>query len=532
MRTMELRSKQNTVIQLPFVPLAKCLELFARNSCGFAELLRTTIAQSSNCSLTLVLYNDGVVPGSVLSPDPQRKSILWYGSFLEFGNLIRSEYVWFPLALVRESVIAQISDGLPAYFRSLLKTMLPPESSLTKEGEPLVIERQTWLLRLKGFRFVADEGAIKASFNHKGASGLRPCIKCKNAVTNLNLADEYFVHISEHNFNRFDPQSDADMFEVADAIKASVLGGVRNVGKLQMFSGLNYTEQSILFDPEVRIYMAPSNICYDPMHIFFSSGILGLEITLLFEAINEAHENGQIPFCSDDLAAVVTARWLCATSRPRHSSPAERGRAFKLALRDKCNASGLLGLFPLLDFAVRTLLSDQDCLRKEVQSFLALCATVRLVCRSKANADARTSLQLKQSSHMNLFSVAYGEATCKPKHHWQFHIQDQMASATMLLDCFVCERKHRLFKTICLNVNTSSSFERVVLARLLTAQREQMASLSFKNVMTNDTFSHQGLSWHRNDCVIWGCGTCLVIKGFKTMDDSTVAVGNAWQLVS
>ena len=268
------------------------------------------------------------------------------------------------------------------------------------------------------------------------------------------------------------------------------------------------------------------------MHVFFSNGILGLEIALLFEAISAAHKDGQIPFCSNDFAEIVGAGWLCSANSCRRSSPSQRQRAFTLALKDKCNASGLLQLFPLLDFAVRTLLSDQDCLCKEVQSFLALCATVRLVCRAKAHADSAKSLQLKQSSHMRLFSAAYGESYCKPKHHWQFHIQAQTASATMLLDCFVCERKHRQFKNVCQSLAARPDFEHIVLTRLVNCQSQQMASLSFESMMTKDTYSHGGLSWHRNDCVIWGCGTCLVIKGFQTINGSTTAVGNAWKLVS
>jgi hypothetical protein len=51
--------------------------------------------------LHLILYGDGVVPGAVLSPENRRKVFVWYASFLEFGNLLAYEELWFCLAMAR-----------------------------------------------------------------------------------------------------------------------------------------------------------------------------------------------------------------------------------------------------------------------------------------------------------------------------------------------------------------------------------------------------------------------------------------------
>ena len=529
---IELSASDGTIIKVSYAPLVRCIEVFAQASGGFRHLLRKTILSSKCCSLTLVWYNDGVTPGNVLSPDPLRKSVVFYASFLEFGHHIRSEYAWFPLGVIRESVLKLTRDGLPGYFTSLVKTIFPPASSLMVGGEPFTVDGEVLLLRLKGMAFVADEGAIKTTFEHKGASGLRCCIKCKNVVTRPYLETEYLVHQSEHDFNKFDAQTDQDLFDIADFLSSEVAKGT-NIARLETFSGLNYTPSSIFFDAVVRSYLGPSRICYDAMHVFLSNGILGDEISLLCKAIKEAHESGLTPISVEDIDEVVAASWHCADSKSiRHSTAAQRSRCFKLALRDKCSASGLLCLFPLLDFAIRTHLMGFECLSKQVESFLALCSVVRQVCRTKLNAVAAKNLQQQQSEYMSKFVDAYGKKPCKPKHHWQFHVEDQVETTRLMLDCFSCERKRRGFKSVCEKLNTNDRFETSVLCRLIGSQSHQMSSMSFQDEHSKHKCSFDGISYHRGDVVILNSQNAFVIQEFETSGSSSLAIGVLWNLDS
>ena len=50
------------------------------------------------------MYSDGIVPGNPLAPDNQRKSVMWYFSFLEFGTKLAYEEVWLPLGFARSEV--------------------------------------------------------------------------------------------------------------------------------------------------------------------------------------------------------------------------------------------------------------------------------------------------------------------------------------------------------------------------------------------------------------------------------------------
>ena len=49
----------------------------------------------------LILYADGITPGAVLAPDNRRKAVVWYISFLEFGDRLCCEELWMPVAVAR-----------------------------------------------------------------------------------------------------------------------------------------------------------------------------------------------------------------------------------------------------------------------------------------------------------------------------------------------------------------------------------------------------------------------------------------------
>ena len=52
-------------------------------------------------SWRLILYADGITPGAVLVSDNRRKCVVWYSSFVEFGDKSSYEEAWFPVAIAR-----------------------------------------------------------------------------------------------------------------------------------------------------------------------------------------------------------------------------------------------------------------------------------------------------------------------------------------------------------------------------------------------------------------------------------------------
>ena len=60
--------------------------------------------------------------------------------------------------------------------------------------------------------------------------------------------------------------------------------------------------------------------------------------------------------------------------------------------------------------------------------------------------DAKHLLQL-QRVHQTLFIRAYTSDKVRPKHHFSMHVPLQAAREGILVDTFVHERKHRMFKS-------------------------------------------------------------------------------------
>lgn len=73
----------------------------AAYTCVCACIVSLLPATTTGANLKLILYADGIVPGCALAPDNQRKSVVWYFSFLEFGWRLSYEEVWIPLAFAR-----------------------------------------------------------------------------------------------------------------------------------------------------------------------------------------------------------------------------------------------------------------------------------------------------------------------------------------------------------------------------------------------------------------------------------------------
>ena len=51
--------------------------------------------------MSLVLYADGITPGSALAHENRRKSVVWYASFLEFRELLQFQELWMAVAAAR-----------------------------------------------------------------------------------------------------------------------------------------------------------------------------------------------------------------------------------------------------------------------------------------------------------------------------------------------------------------------------------------------------------------------------------------------
>ena len=151
-----------------------------------AAFFRTTLVEEQirEGSVAACLYLDEAVPGNIIAPDNRRRSWCVYFAWLPHVKL-RMELLWMPLAILRTDLVEQFPDGLPQVLTIILRHSLPFFRGIVVTDQ-LVITSNLYLL--------GDEDALKKSLCHKGASGLRPCIRCSK----LHLKGFLCGRLSEH----------------------------------------------------------------------------------------------------------------------------------------------------------------------------------------------------------------------------------------------------------------------------------------------------------------------------------------------
>ena len=171
----------------------------------FLKLFESTVlaTQRSQGAVQAFVYVDEVVPGNIIAPDNKRRSFCYYICWKDLVKF-RSDVLWFPLAIIRHDNVEKCEGELVGVFSKVLKDLQPFLCSL------LVGDNMVHTTRLY---FIADEDGLKKSSSHKGASGLRPCIKCKNCISKGNSVPGYF-DISECNWSNFQLATDAETMEM------------------------------------------------------------------------------------------------------------------------------------------------------------------------------------------------------------------------------------------------------------------------------------------------------------------------------
>lgn len=255
----------------------------------FLRTTSTTLAAHDH--LSVILYHDEFTPGQVLKPDNKRKTTGFYFTFLQFGEFIRSEYAWLPCAVLRHTTATLVDGGISTATRMVLRSFFCTEENFsTGVVLPLAVPTMVFAKRMC---LIADESAIKHTFGVKGASGLLPCLKCKNVVLadhNIleNDSEHYFVDITAT--SGFDLMTDGDVWQKFDKLVALKATGANKTKMDQMEKtlGMNLVSAGVLGDMELRAHVYPiTHTAYDSMHNLFSNGIAGQEMHLFLQMCSQ-----------------------------------------------------------------------------------------------------------------------------------------------------------------------------------------------------------------------------------------------------
>jgi hypothetical protein len=490
------------VFQWP-VALPQDLLPYCYSECGGFRSIVTEALAKHPCTLRspwrLILYCDEITPGNPLRPDNKRKMTAFYISWVELGPFLRSEEAWLTVGVLRPSLVKQVVGGFSGAVRCLMRALLLGADSLRTAGAMLGES----LFFCKYHRMIMDEAAGKAVWSVKGASGLKPCIDCKNVVAlgsveNPGLAsfdaDGYVVDITCPDDSQFDAMGDGDLATAYDqlaALKASAGITKANFDKAERAYGISFNPACLLADVGLRPLVNPSSYTRDPMHVMLSGGVANTEIFLVLKAIASCMAGFKYSTMKEFCSAAWG--WPCTRNTAIGEVFSEvRESSSKEAEMFKAGASETLSVYPLVRHFLEKFV-PAHLIAKERLSFLALCDVLDSMqaCKAAFDVEQIYSMKMGVRRFLRLHIDAHGVKYIRPKHHYMFHMFRQPMEDLIWLDCFVHERKHQLTKGLADVIKNTRDFESSVLTAVLNATVENLRDVFASGLLPPTAASHE-----------------------------------------
>ena len=224
-------------------------------------------------------------------------------------------------------------------------------------------------------------------------------------------------------------------------------------------------QASAIMQPDLAHVISLRSIPYDPMHCFLSNGLVNHELALWFRAISN-----QTSASLEDIKHYAVTCWTYENDVSFDVSKSFNPKIWSKDSDFRGDASEALCLLPLLvAFSLEVVLPGNPSLQPVCDSLTKLYACICAWWAAKRGFDLRaTSNQMQrwQKEHLELFCSTYSKEACRPKNHFSLHVRLQWKEHNFTLDCYPCERKHKLFKTIAPNFNELSKFSLSILSEM------------------------------------------------------------------
>ena len=456
------------------------------------------------------LYIDEVTPGNVIAPDNKRKSYVLYYTWLQLAKL-RLDLSWFPISVLRHDDVSEINGGLPRFMTYVI--------SFLKETVLDGCRIAMGFLQTTELFLVADEGALKLSTDIKGASGLRPCLKC-DVVSRARDGLHGFASVCEADYRKFELSTENYVLEIMQFLENLSRGPQSRLREYQTLTGFNHNPHIWFLQEDLRQLLPWENITYDSMHCYFSNGICCQEIgnfysaCLASERVSRQHildfmEQGWLPCFGSSADGFVLS---LLNEKLLKTNADYRG-----------DAAQTIGLFSLLGHFAETVV-PADVLQAEVKSYLALVDVVNVILQSKSDFACARGLSALQSKHVEFFTAAYPDC-CRPKHHFPFHMERQIEKTQCHIDCFPMERKNKYFKQLAPRIQRLTGFSTSCLLRLVERDLDRWRELDWTDKLVQPKSMRKQVNMNGITCfkgtAINSLDRNFEIGQFVLLDDTT-----------
>ena len=218
------------------------------------------------------------------------------------------------------------------------------------------------------------------------------------------------------------------------------------------------------------------------MHIYWSNGVVGQELSLFFSAATD-----KAGLRREHLEDFLTSGWKPASCIGGASTTAAlKNLVSSKLLKTECDYRGdanqCLELCSLLAFYAEHVLSPVcPAIHAEVTSLLALTDCCNHILNAKYGTGhvlGSESLRALTKRHLCAFSAAYNADSIRPKHHFALHLPEIFKECGGVLDAWVTERKNKVWKSsVAPLIKRLQGFEQSCLLRFLEIDVDKLSQL-------------------------------------------------------
>jgi hypothetical protein len=326
-----------------------------------------------------------------------------------------------------------------------------------------------------------DESACKSCLSIKGASGLFPCIYCKN-VTTRNLSEHdasgYLVDVRCGDPRLFDARTDEELWFQADLL-SELKPRLTNTQfrEQQTRMGVTFNPDGILWDVELRAFFKPTEVqTYDSTHTFFCDGVCQREMSLILGRLREIGQT------YDVISTYFNTEWNFCAAMGGRRAPTILSEIFNKArevhwLKTKSiggSASDMLSVIGPFRFYLESNAALFTDLADAIQSYRCMARVVRFIMDGKEGERVGDALADALQKHADAHFRAYPDDDPAPKWHFARHMPQQIDRDGGVIDTFPCERYQSKVKACAESVDNTRNFEKSILGRVLVGHMRLM----------------------------------------------------------
>ena len=464
-RDVHLPTVDGAMIPAPALSLPVLVQAKADSCPLFRENLVGAMLARKN-ELRLILYLDEVIVGNPLRPDPSRKAMIAYTTFLDFQSL-HDESMWLTVGLVRHDDMHACVGRCPAVVRRWLQVLRED----TDSGFPVVIEGNSSLVFISAVVLLGDVDQLRNTSGWKGPMGLKPCLKCMNVLApGRRLPPGYCSMID--GLAECAPLHQEDLEQVLAHLEEQTVASRLKLHETLLGWKREDLKHSFLSCSFLSQWCPVDNVHFDPMHLYWSNGVVGQQLGLFFASVRKLTRG-----CLVTHMQQYARLWTSLPGNTTTAAACISGKLFRDDADYRGDASQCIAALPVVvAFGWEVLLPAYPQLKEEVlclDALLAVCQYVLLAKRLPASIQLER-LRSLQDKHRHLFQGVYGSDLCRPKLHYTWHLAEQFQRWGKLLDCFCAERKHRCYKNWAQGTKKTFGFARIVLLQLATRELEHV----------------------------------------------------------